>query len=152
MTATVTYPRAGQVEPGWEIYVETLPANSGDGGIAAGLIGTYVTKKVVVNPTDGSGRRPFVGVIEAKADTDTLVRVLTYGLFYGYAEGAIVVGDILIAGSTTAGHVKAGVRGGGTPTSSELIIGDYFGHAGEGSGNSPITDAANGDIICIFLR
>jgi len=151
MTATVTYPRAGQIEPGWEEYCETLPANTGDGGIAAGLICHMDTGKCVKVPT-GGGVRPFYGCIEAKADGENKVRVISYGLFYGYSEGAIAVGDIVIPASTTAGHVKAGVKGGGTPTAANLIVGDYFGHAGEGSGNSPFTAAANGEIICIFLR
>lgn len=151
MTATVTYPRAGQMEPGWEEYTETLPANSGDGGIAAGLICHIDTGKCVKVPT-GGGTRPFYGCIETKADTDTLVRVLSYGIFYGYAEGAIPVGSVLMNGSTTAGHVKAGVKGGGTPTAANLIVGDYYGHPGEGSGNSPFTAATNGEIIAIFLR
>lgn len=149
MTVTVTYPRAGQVEPGWEQYVETLPANTGDGGIAAGLIGCYDTGKIVVNPIAGTGVRPFVGVIEGKADTDDKVRVITFGLFYGYAEGAVPVGSRLMAGTVTAGHMKAWVPG---PPGELNIIGDYAGHPGEGSGGSPYTDGANGQIIVVFIK
>lgn len=149
MTATVTYPRAGQVEPGWEHYIETLPAENSN-AIAAGLIGSYVSNEIVVNPTSG-GVRPFVGIVEAKAATDDKVRALTHGAFYGYAEGNIGIGDILIAATSTAGHVKAGVKT-GTPTDANLIIGDYWGHPGEGSGGSPITAATVGEIIVIYIR
>lgn len=152
MTVTVTYPRAGQIDPAYEEYVETLPANTGGGSaIAAGLIGSWDTGKIVVNPV-GGGVRPYVGIVEAKGDNDAYVRALTYGIFYGYAEGNIPAGSVLMGASTTAGHMKAGVSGGGTPTAANLLIGDYMGHAGEGSGNSPITAATSGQIIKVFIR
>lgn len=152
MTVTVTYPRAGQIDPEYEKFVDTLPANSGAStGIAAGLIGYYDTGKIVVVPTTG-GVRPFVGIVETKLDGDAFVRALKYGVFYGYCEGDVPVGSVLMNGSTTAGHMKAAVLGGATPTAANLLIGDYWGHAGEGSGNSPITAGANGQIIKVFIR
>jgi hypothetical protein len=147
MTVTVTYPRAGQIDPEYEKYVETMPANSGDGGIAAGLIGTVVTGKVVVNPTGATGVKPFVGVVETKLTGDTQVRVLQEGIFYGYAEGAIAVGSQLVGGTVTAGHMKARAA-----ETFDKIIGPYRGHPGEGSGNSPITAGANGQIIRVYIQ
>jgi|SRR5215212_2462387 len=145
MTVTITYPRAGQIDPEYEKFVDTLPANSGDGGIAAGLIGSYVTGKVVVNPTT-QGTKPFVGVVETKLTTDTLVRALKEGIFYGYCEGAVPVGSQLVGGTTTAGHMRARAA-----ETFDKIIGPYQGHAGEGSGNSPITAGANGQIIKVYI-
>ena len=151
MTVTVTYPNAGQIEPEYEKYVRTRSANSGDGGIARGLVCCVVDKKIVKNPIDGSGIRPFYVAVEPKADTETQVRVLSEGFVTVFAEGAIPVGAEVTGGSTTAGHVKAAVEG-GSPTAANKRIGTYEGHAGEGSGNSPYTDAANGEIIMIYLR
>jgi len=147
MTVTKTYPRAGQMEPGWEEYTETLPANTGDGGMTAGLILCIVTGKAVKAPIDATGVKPFYGLIENKLDTDNFVRVISYGLFYGYAEGAIAVGSQLTTGTVTAGHLK--IAGAAV---FNKIVGDYYGHPAEGSGNSPFTAAANGEIIVVFIR
>lgn len=147
MTVTTTFPNAGQIEPEYEKFVETYPANTGDGGIARGLVCTVVSQKLVKNPIDASGVRPFYVTVEPKADGDNLARVLEEGMVTVYSEGVINVGARVTGGTVTAGHVKTA----GAATD-DKIIGDYKGHSGEGSGNSPFTASANGEVIMIFLQ
>ena len=146
MTVTKTFPNAGQIEPEFEKWVETFTGNLGDGGIARGLVCCFVTGKCVKAPIDASGVKPFVVAVEAKADQQVEVRALKKGMVTVYAEGAIPVGSQLTTGTVTAGHVKAA----GAAVFNK-IVGDYMGHAGEGSGNSPYTAAANGEIIMMDL-
>lgn len=147
MTVTKTFPNAGQIEPEFEEFVETFPANASDGGIARGLVCCFVTGKCVKAPVDASGVKPFVVAVEAKADADTQVRAVTEGYVTVFAEGAIAVGAQVTTATTTAGHVKTA----GAAVFNK-VVGDYAGHAGEGSGNSPYTAAANGEIIMLKLN
>ena len=147
MTVTRTFPNAGQIEPEFEKFVESYPANAGDGGIARGLVCCFVAGKCVKAPIDASGVKPFVVAVEAKADGDTQVRAVNEGYVTVYAEGVIAVGVRVTTGTTTAGHVKT--AGAAVFTK---VVGDYAGHAGEGSGNSPYTAAANGEIIMLKLN
>lgn len=146
MTVTKTFAVAGQIEPEFSDFTESYPANAGDGGIARGLVCCFVTGKCVKAPIDASGVKPFVVAVEAKADGDTIVRALYRGIVYVFCEGAIPVGSQVTTGTVTAGHVKAA----GAAVFNK-IVGDYVGHAGEGSGNSPYTAGANGEIIGIYV-
>jgi hypothetical protein len=148
MTATVTYPRAGQVEDGYEQYIDTVPADTP--AMAAGLVGSFVGGVFKILDDD-SGLRPIYMLVEAKALNATQARVLTFGIGYGIADATIPVGSDLKPGDTTAGRIMAATEG-GTPTAANKRLGHYLGHPGEGSGNSPITQATVGQIIKVFFK
>jgi hypothetical protein len=148
MTATVTYPRAGQVEDGYEQYIDTIPADTP--AMAAGLVGSIVSGELVLLDDD-SGLRPFFLVVEDKALNITQARVLRWGIGYGIADGNIAVGTEVKAGDTTAGRIMQAVEG-GTPTAANKRLGEYLGHPGEGSGNSPMTAATVGQVIKVFFK
>lgn len=148
MTATITYPRAGQVEDGYEQYIDTVPAATP--AMAAGLVGSFVAG-VFTLLDDDTGLRPIYLLVEAKALNETKARVLTFGIGYGIADGNIAVGSDLKAGDTTAGRIMQATEG-GTPTTANKRLGHYLGHPGEGSGNSPITAATAGQIIKVFFK
>lgn len=147
MTATITYPRAGQVEDGYEQYIDTVPAETP--ARAAGLVGSFVAG-VWTCLDDDSGIRPFGLLVEAKALNETKARVLLFGIGYGIADGNIAVGSSVKAGDTTAGRIMQSAEG--TPTAANKRLGKYLGHPGEGSGNSPMTAATAGQIIKVFIE
>lgn len=148
MTATVTYARAGQIEDGYEEYVETVTADTP--AMAAGAVGSFVGGELVLLDDD-SGLRPFRMLVEDKALNATQARVLRWGIGYPIADGNIAVGTEVKAGDTTAGRVMQAVEG-GTPTAANKRLGEYLGHPGEGSGNSPATAATVGQVIKVFFK
>lgn len=64
-------------------------------------------------------------------------------------DGAITVGDRVVASGTTAGRCAARAA---TAAAIEVVIGTYLGHVGEleGTGNDP-TNASDGDLVVIQM-
>ena len=122
--------------------------------------GTFVYQNgangITVVPTTGqpeAGRIRFlpVGVDNSAGSVGTyeVETVKSGALVVAKCDGAIVVGDRVVASKTTAGRCAARAA---TAATLEAVIGTYLGHAGELEGTkNDQTDAANGDLVVIQM-
>lgn len=133
------------------------------GGVAASTsltAGTFVyqdgsngLKTVPISSIPEAGRIRFLPIAadnSSGAAGDIEAETVKSGaIVVAKCDGAIVVGDRVVASATTAGQCAARAA---TAAAIEVVLGTYLGHVGEldETGNDP-TNAADGDLVVLQL-
>lgn len=105
-------------------------------------------------PIGATGTAPYGVAAKAALSTDVKVELWRGPNIYVYlkADSAIPQNNLVRNGTVTAGRVSAFVQG---TTAANLCVGEYFSKGNvtplQGDGVTPITAAANNDLILVKL-
>lgn len=145
---------AGDYEPGTAVYQQKKHTTAIAKGDLLVLDGTsHGWKTAPTTATVG----PYAVATKAQLAGDVMASVVTDGIVYLVADGAINPGDMVVPSATTAGRVisyVATVTPSATTATSEFLrpCGIYIGHVDEGGGTTAgnvQTAAAAGEVVRI---
>jgi hypothetical protein len=141
----------------WHELTDVVTTQASANNLADGTFvyqdGTNGITTVPISSIPEAGRIRFlpVGVDNSGGSTGDydVETVKTGAIVVCTCDGAITVGDRVVASGTTAGRCAARAA---TSANLEEVIGTYLGHTGEleGTGNDP-SNAADGELIVVQL-